>query len=471
LGRNRHFGKIIPALEVVSASAEGYAVARHEGRVIFVKGAVPGDVVDVRINGKKKKFLMAEVVKMLKPSEKRVEPVCEHFGLCGGCKWQHMDYAWQLHFKQQQVVDSMERIGGLSGFELFPILGSEQKFSYRNKMDYAFSHQRWLTEKDMENGPVEGNLQALGFHVPGRFDKVLQVAECHLMHPLHNEIRNAIFNHAMEKGLGFYHLKEQHGLLRNLILRNSSSGEWMLILIYSGDGREQVIDLLEHICTQYPMLTAVFLGRNDKANDAIYDLELELFKGQPYITEEIEGLQFRVQPKSFFQTNPKQAQLLYRQAMEMADLNGHERVYDLYCGTGTISLYASRQCKEVIGIESVPQAIEDAERNATHNNIDNCKFFVGDMRDVLTSEFFNQHGKPDVMITDPPRAGMHPKVVERLRDSDCPKIVYVSCNPATQARDLAVLCEKYLLKAIRPVDMFPHTHHVENVALLVKKDG
>jgi 23S rRNA (uracil1939-C5)-methyltransferase len=467
LGRNKHYGKVLEDLEIETAAAEGVALARFDGRVVFVKGAVPGDVVDVRINGKKKKFLTAEILQIKKASDKRTTPVCSHFGVCGGCKWQNMDYRWQLHYKETQVNDAITRIGGLSGYKANPIMGSEPTFQYRNKMDFAFSHLRWLTKEDMQEGTYEGTKEALGFHVPARYDKVLQIEECHLMHPLHNRIRNRLFSLAIDKGISFYNLRQQEGVLRNVMLRNTIGGEWMLILMYRGEECEkEVEEVLTTLCDEFPQLSSVYVARNDKVNDAIYDLDLRLFKGMPYLSEKMDGLTFKIQPKSFFQTNPAQAVELYRKTLELAGLNKADRVYDLYCGTGTISLFMSRFCKEVIGVESVPQAIDDAHANAEMNGIDNCRFIVGDMKDVLTEDFFEQHGFPDCIITDPPRAGMHPKVVERLLHTACPKIVYVSCNPATQARDLAALSGQYELKEIQPVDMFPHTHHVENIALL-----
>lgn len=468
MGRNRNYGKILSNIQVDSAAAEGVALARHEGKVIFVKGGVPGDVAHLKITGRKKKFLTAEIVELLEPSEKRTEPFCEHFGTCGGCKWQHMQYVWQLHYKALQVKDNMERIGGFSDFEQLPILGPEETRYYRNKMDYAFSQARWLSREDIENQDQLVH-SGLGFHVPGRFDKVLHVNTCHLMHPLHNEIREFIYAYALEKGLSFFHLKESRGLLRNLVIRNTRDGQWMLILLYFEPEHDPIRALLEACIQAFPQLTSLYMGHNPKANDAIYDIDLQLVHGKPYLEESLDGLIFRIQPKSFFQTNPSQAEVLYREALKMADIQPEQTVYDLYCGTGTISLFLARSCSKVIGIESVPQAIADAEENAQRNQISNCHFVVGDMRDVLTSDFFNTHGKPDVIITDPPRAGMHPKVVQRLLESGAERIVYVSCNPATQARDLQMLQEGYRLVQIRPVDMFPHTHHVENIALLLKK--
>lgn len=468
MGRNRNYGKILSEISVESAAAEGVALARNGGKVIFVKGGVPGDVADLKITGRKKKFLTAEISNLIQASDKRTEPFCAHFGTCGGCKWQHMQYPWQLHYKEIQVKDAMERIGGFNGFETLPILGPENTAYYRNKMDYAFSDARWLSKEDMEN-QEHLNRSGLGFHVPGRFDKVLHIETCHLMQPFHNEIRQFVFAYALENGLSFFHLKESRGLLRNLVMRSTRNGQWMLILLYFEPEHELIETLLKACVQRFPELTSVYMGHNPKANDSIYDIDLVLFHGKPWLEETLDGLVFRIQPKSFFQTNPSQAEVLYREALNMADIQPEHTVYDLYCGTGTISLFVARSCAKVIGIESVPQAIADAEINAAANSIHNCDFVVGDMRDVLTEEFIAQRGKPDVIITDPPRAGMHPKVVQRLLESGAERIVYVSCNPATQARDMQLLQEAYTLVKIQPVDMFPHTHHVENIALLVKK--
>lgn len=468
LGRNKHYGNLLPSENIITAAAEGMCIARHEGRVVFVKHAVPGDVADLRVTGKKKKFLIAEIDGLISPSPDRVEPFCAHFGTCGGCKWQQMTYEAQLKYKQQQVVDAFDRIGKLEYNSVSPIIGSEKTRYYRNKLEFTFSNKRWLLPgENKQDDPTEMN--AVGFHVPGRFDKVLDITTCYLQDDFSNRIRNHVRAYALENQLSFFDLKNQQGLLRNLIIRNTESGEWMVIFSFYEDDRSTIEQLLENVKQHFPEITSLMYVINSKSNDTLYDQEILLWSGKDHIIEILGDLRFKIRPKSFFQTNSQQAAVLYEQALQMAGLTGKEVVYDLYCGTGTISLFLARNASKVVGIESVDQAVADAGENARLNGMDNCTFVCGDMKDLFHSGFIAAHGKPDVLVTDPPRAGMHPKVVEQLNQSGVPVIVYISCNPATQARDLDLMREYYTIEVVQPVDMFPHTHHVENVVLLKKK--
>lgn len=456
---------IIENLQITAAGAEGNCIGRHENKVVFVRRAVPGDVVNVRVIGKKKSFYEAEVIEVVTPSPQRVTPFCAHFGECGGCKWQQMDYAEQLRNKHQMVIDAFERIGKIEVGETLPIQGCDENQFYRNRMDYAFSNKRWLskTEMDIED---KGELNALGFHIPGRFDKVLNIDKCWLQDDMANSIRNAVRNYTISKGYTFFDLREQHGLMRGLIIRNSTVGEWMVIVMFHGNDTDAMDDVMGYIETTFPQITSLLYVINNKRNDTIYDQDVLVWKGKDHMLEKLGNLTFKVRPKSFFQTNTRQAETLYNIAVNFAGLTGKEVVYDLYTGTGTIANYVAGTAKKVVGIEYIEQAIDDARENAAFNNITNTVFYAGDMKDVLNDTFIAANGIPDLIITDPPRAGMHADVVKKICEIGAPRVVYVSCNAATQARDLDLMRDTYRVVKIQPVDMFPHTAHVENVALL-----
>ncbi|MBW9203405.1 23S rRNA (uracil(1939)-C(5))-methyltransferase RlmD [Bacteroidales bacterium SW292] len=464
--------KELPLLEgitITGVAAEGKAIARVDNLVVFVPYVVPGDVVDLQIKRKKHSYAEAEAVKVHQYSDKRAIPFCQHYGVCGGCQWQVLDYSEQLKYKQQQVVDNLSRIGKVVLPEISPILGSEQTQGYRNKLEYTFSNKRWLTREEVAQNVVYDQMNAVGFHIPGAFDKVLAIEKCWLQDDVSNRIRNAIRDYAYEHQYTFINLRTHEGMLRNLIIRTSTTGELMVILvaqIKTGEEMRLFETLLQYVADSFSEITSLLYIINNKVNDSIGDLEVHTFKGEDHIFEEMEGLRFKVGPKSFYQTNSRQAYNLYKVARQFAGLTGNELVYDLYTGTGTIANFVSRQAHRVIGIEYVPEAIEDARINSEINGIDNTLFFAGDMKDILTEDFIREHGRPDVIITDPPRAGMHPDVVNVILQSAPKRIVYVSCNPATQARDLQLLDSKYRVKAVQPVDMFPHTYHVENVVLL-----
>lgn len=463
------FGKIIRDITVESAGAEGNCIARWDGRVVFVKGAVPGDVCDLKIIGSKKKFLIAEIETLRQPGLSRIEPICEHFGLCGGCKWQQMAYSEQLNFKTQQVRDAFTRIGKLDYAEVPLALGSSSTTAYRNKLEFTFSDSRWL-EKSVLDSEHFVKQSGLGFHIPQRFDKIVHVSKCWLQEDTSNRIRNFCYQWATDHDLSFYNARRHEGLLRNLMIRNTRGGDWMVLIMFHEE-HEGILPMLEAMRDAFDEITSLHFAINGKVNDSIYDLDIQKYHGEDYLRESLNGLWFKIRPKSFFQTNPEQAEVLYRTAIEFAGLQGHEKVFDLYCGTGTITLFAAKHCVSIVGIESVPQAIQDARDNATDNGIENASFVVGDMKEVFSQDFMQLHGKPDVIITDPPRAGMHPDVVERINQSGAEKVVYVSCNPASQARDLDLMRDYYGIERIQPVDMFPHTHHVENVVLLVRLEG
>lgn len=448
--------------------AEGKCLARHNNMVVFVAGVAPGDVVDLRIIRKKKSFLEAEAVHFHELSELRVQPFCEHFGTCGGCKWQHIGYDTQLYFKQKQVKDNLERIGKVPLPEFDPILGSEKTRYYRNKLEYTFSNTSWLTKEQIQSGQ-EYDRDALGFHIPGRFDKILDIKHCYLQPDPSNAIRLEVRRYAKEHNLPFFDIVKQEGYMRNLIIRTANTGELMVIVQVYEDRPEVMQALMEHLAATFPEITSLQYVVNSKGNETYHDLEVICFKGLPYIHEEMEGIRFRVGPKSFYQTNADQAYELYKKTRELASLTGNELVYDLYTGAGTIANFVARQCREVIGIEYVPSAIEDAKINSQINDITNTTFYAGDMKDILSDELVARHGRPDVVITDPPRAGMHEDVVKKLLQVHPNRIVYVSCNPATQARDVEWLSEKYEVTRVQPVDMFPQTHHVENIVLLTAK--
>ncbi len=470
----RHMGRRIPQekrslnnVEIFDIAEEGKGVARHDDLVLFIEKAIPGDVVNVELQRKKKSFAEGRVTEILSPSPYRIDPFCPHFGVCGGCKWQHMEYGAQLKFKQQSVDNALSRIGKVDTAGMEPILGSEQTQYYRNKLEYTFSNKRWLTNVD--EATDTNNMDALGFHVPGRFDKILDIEHCFLQEEPSNKLRNSIRKFAVDNQISFYDLRMHEGALRNLIIRTSSTGEVMVIVVFAYPEEGQVELLMEYIAKQFPEIISLLYIINQKKNDTIFDQDIHIFRGRDFIYEEMEGLKFKVGPKSFYQTNSRQAYELYKITRDFAGLQGTELVYDLYTGAGTIANFVARNAKEVVGVEYVPSAIEDAKINSSINNIGNTKFFAGDMKDVLTVDFIAEHGKPDVLITDPPRAGMHPDVVKRILEMEAEKIVYVSCNAATQARDLEMLNEKYRVVRIKPVDMFPQTQHVENVVLLELK--
>ena len=461
---------ILENIKLLSAGAKGVSIGKTEdGKTIIVSGAIPGDIVNARVKKAKSKYYEADAVEILTPSPFRVEPECEHFGVCGGCKWQNMSYEKQLEFKQNEVVNNIKRIGGIEDFENLPILEGDEPYYYRNKMEFSFSNARWLTSEEIKSGTDINQKNALGFHIPGQWSKILDLKNCYLQEYPSNEIRLAIRNYAIENELDFFDLKSQDGFLRTLMLRQNSKGEWMILIQFFKENEEQRIKLLNFILEQFPQITTLLYAINPKGNDSVYDLDIKTYFGEGFIFEEMDGLKFKIGPKSFFQTNYKQALNLYRKTLEFADINENQVVYDLYTGTGTIAQYIARHAKQVIGIEAVPEAIDAAKENAKLNGLTNCIFYCGDMKEVFTEEFLAQHPKADVLITDPPRDGMHPKVVEQILKLSPNRIVYVSCNSATQARDLALMKDFYRVEKILPVDMFPQTHHVENIALLTKK--
>ena len=442
-------------------AAEGKAVAKVNDLVIFVPYVVPGDVVDLQVKRKKNHYAEAVAVKLHEKSPMRVEPFCEHYGVCGGCKWQCLAYADQIRYKQKQVYDNLTRIGKIELPEISPIIGSEKTMYYRNKLEFTFSNKRWLTEEEVKQDVKYEQMNAVGFHIPGAFDKVLAIEKCWLQDDISNQIRNAIRDYAYEHQYAFFNLRTQEGMLRNMMVRTSSTGELMVLLqckIVNDEELEKMKELLQFVADKFPQITSLLYVVNNKCNDTIGDLDVCVFKGKDHIFEEMEGLRFKVGPKSFYQTNSEQAYNLYKVARDFAGLTGNELVYDLYTGTGTIANFVSRQAKKVIGIEYVPEAIEDAKVNSELNGIKNTLFYAGDMKDILTEDFIRTHGRPDVIITDPPRAGMHGDVIQVILAAEPERIVYVSCNPATQARDLQLLDVKYKVKAVQPVDMFPKIH-------------
>lgn len=470
MGRKK---KQLPLLEkvlITGVAAEGKAIAKVDDRVVFVPFVAPGDVVDIQLTRKKNSYAEGRAVCFHSYSPERAQPFCEHFGVCGGCKWQHLPYEEQLRYKHQQVIDNLTRIGKVELEEVIPILGSARTTFYRNKLEFTFSNKRWLTDEQVRSGQSFDNMNGVGFHIPGMFDKVLDINKCWLQHDISNRIRLAVKEYCFtHEGYPFFDLRNQEGLMRTLMIRTSSTGELMVIVVFFREEKEKREALLNHIAEQFPEITSLLYVINEKCNDTITDQEVRVFKGKDHMMEEMEGLQFKIGPKSFYQTNSEQAYNLYSIAREFAGLTGDELVYDLYTGTGTIANFVSRQASQVIGIEYVAEAIEDARVNSEINGITNTLFYAGDMKDILTSEFIEKHGRPDVIITDPPRAGMHDDVIGTILRSSPDRIVYVSCNPATQARDLSLLDENYRVVKVRPVDMFPHTHHVENVVLLKKR--
>ena len=457
---------ILEYLVIVSFSAEGKALARIDGTVLFVQFAVPGDIVDVKVTKKKKNYMEGYILRLVKPSEHRLEPFCKHFGVCGGCKWQPLPYQMQLQAKQQQVYDQLVRIGHLTVPEISPIVASDNTTYYRNKLEFTFSQRRWLNEGEDPDSFTPEERCGLGFHVGRFFDKVLDIEKCYLQKEPSNSIRLFIKKYAIDNGLTFFNIREHEGFLRNMFIRTTEKGEVMLIICFYHEDVKARTALLDAVSEQFPQIVSLYYVINPKANDSIADQECILYKGDEAIYETMENLRFKIGPKSFYQTNSPQAYKLYSLAREYAALTGSETVYDLYTGTGTIAQFVSDKASKVIGIEYVPEAIEDARVNARNNGITNCEFFAGDMKDILTDEFVSEHGKPDVIILDPPRAGIHPDVAQVILNAAPSRMVYVSCNPASQARDLEILCKDYHITAVRPVDMFPHTHHVENVVAL-----
>ncbi len=461
-------GTIVENITVTAYANEGKSIARINNKVVFIDGAVPGDVVNIRLGKVKKDWMEARIEKLLEPSPERIDSFCKHFGTCGGCKWQFLDYSSQLKYKQQSVLDSLQRIGKVESKEIFPIIGSANQKYYRNKLDYSAGDRAWVPKEELDT-PDHEYKPALGFHVAGNFTTVLDLDECFLQPEPSNKIRLIVKQFAVKNKMTFYDNWNKHGFLRTMIVRNNLKGEYMVIVVVGEYNEEWLFPLLDEIISNFKEVVSLHYIVNTKVNDTIYDLDVITYFGDTYITETMEDLKFQISPKSFFQTNPTQAYELYKVTRSFAGLTGTELVYDLYTGTGSIALFIAAQAKMVVGIEQVEDAIRDARLNAQLNNISNVKFFTADMRDALTPKFVSEHGKPDVIITDPPRVGMHPDVVRELLNTECNRIVYVSCNPASQARDLQMLSSKYDLLKIQPVDMFPHTHHIENVALLELK--
>ncbi len=472
MARKRKPFPVLENIEIIDVAAEGKAIAKVDNLVIFVPYVVPGDVVDLQIRRKKHSYAEAEAVRFHKLSPLRTEPFCKHFGVCGGCKWQCLPYEQQLSYKQKQVVDNLTRIGKVALPEVSPILGSKHTQKYRNKLEFGFSNKRWLTTEEVASGKEFDVMDAVGFHIPGAFDKILDIDECYLMDDVNNRLRNGIRQYALHKGLTFYDIRGGHGLLRNMTIRTSATNEIMLLLqfcIRTDEEQAEAEGVLQYVSQTFPEVTSLLWVNNLKCNDTIGDLDIHTFSGTDFIYETMEDLRFKVGPKSFYQTNTEQAYELYKVARNFAGLTGNELVYDLYTGTGTIANFVAHQARQVVGIEYVPEAIEDAKENSRINGIDNTIFYAGDMKDILNEDFINRHGRPDVIITDPPRAGMHTDVVNTILFAAPKRIVYVSCNPATQARDLQLLDAAYEVVAVQPVDMFPQTHHVENVVLLNRR--
>lgn len=460
---------LLENIKIEKIAAEGKSIAYVNEKVLFVPNTVPGDIVDVQVTRKRKSYLEGFVVKTHQLSGLRIEPFCPHFGICGGCKWQNLPYEKQLEFKQEEITENLKRIGKIQLKNVFPILGSPETRHYRNKLEFTFCNKRFLTREEIAEGTGIERSPAVGFHVPGLFDKVVDITECHLQGGLSNEIRNFIRQYALQNGLTFFDIRNQEGFLRTLIIRTTSTGQTMVILAFHEEDKTCRETLLDALIQRFPQITSLQYAINEKANDTLTDQEIICYHGQDHIIEEMEGLKFKIGPKSFYQTNSEQAYHLYRRTRELAGLTGKETVYDLYTGTGTIANFVAKQAARVIGIEYVPEAIEDAKINSALNRITNTAFYAGDMKDVLNEAFITRHGRPDIIITDPPRAGMHPDVVQTILKAAPMRIVYVSCNSATQARDLQLLDTAYEVTAVQPVDMFPHTHHVENIVLLQKR--
>jgi 23S rRNA (uracil1939-C5)-methyltransferase len=460
---------VINDLEITGYASEGKSLGKVEGKVIFVEGAVPGDVADIFITKNKKDWAEGKAITFKKYSEERVKPFCIHFGVCGGCKWQMLPYEKQLQYKQQEAEQVLKRIGKTELPEVLPIIGSNETIYYRNKLEFTFSNKRYLTSEEINKSHQIPQENALGYHAPSIFDKIIDIKECWLMDEINNSIRNTIRLYAVENNLTYYDIREHKGFLRNIIIRFCTTGELMINFVFAHDDQTEIKKLLDHLVKNIPAITTLLYTINQKWNDSIYDLAPQVYFGKGYITETLGESTFKISPKSFFQTNTKQAEKLYSVAKNFAGLTGNEIVYDLYCGTGSIGIFLSKKSKKIIGVDVIEQSIEDAKENAAINNIDHAQFFAGDVIEICNQQFFDEHGKPDVVITDPPRAGMHEKLIIKLLEIAAPKIVYVSCNVATQARDINLLSEKYTVEKIQPLDMFPHTHHIECVALLALK--
>jgi 23S rRNA (uracil1939-C5)-methyltransferase len=460
---------LLGKVRITDIGSEGNAIARIDNQVIFVPMLIPGDVVDIRVRKKRRKFMEGTVVRFHEYSPDRIKPRCAHFGVCGGCKWQHLPYEKQLQFKEKQVKDNLTRIGKVDIPSTDPILGSEEIFFYRNKLEYTFSNKRWLTREEMISDNDHLNEDALGFHIPGMFDKVLDIKECYLQPEPSNAIRDAVRRYAHRKSFAFFNLRQQSGFLRNLIIRNTSSGKVMVIVVFYLDEKERIEGLLDFLASEFPQINSLFYIINTKQNDSLADQVPILYKGEDHLLEEMDGLKFRIGPKSFYQTNTKQSLRLYKITKEFAALTGNEVVYDLYTGAGTIANFIADAAQKVIGIEYIDEAVRDAAINSEINNIRNTRFFAGDIRSLLNDQFISENGKPDIIITDPPRAGMHEDVVKQIIKASPGKVIYISCNPSTQARDISLMSEYYKVTRVQPVDMFPHTHHVENVILLEQK--
>ncbi|MBQ3535296.1 MAG: 23S rRNA (uracil(1939)-C(5))-methyltransferase RlmD [Alistipes sp.] len=469
MARKRQNYPLIEALEITTLAAEGKAMGRYNEQVVFVPMTVPGDVVDVQIRNKRRRFMEGVVVNYVKRSPLREEPFCEHFGVCGGCKWQNLPYQEQLRFKTEQVRDQLTRIGKVELPEIKPCLGSAKQQFYRNKLEFTFADKRWLTYEEIAQGGDIEREPALGFHIPNCFDKVLNIDKCYLQADPSNGIRDAVKQFCIDNGYSFHNCREHQGLMRNIIIRTASTGEVMVIVVFNENDQERIVALMEMLKAEFEQITSLFYVVNTKWNDSVGDLEHVCYAGKDHIIEQMEGLQFKVGPKSFYQTNSEQAYELYKVAREFADLKGDEVLYDLYTGTGTIANFCARRAKKVVGVEYVPEAIEDAKVNSAINGIENTSFYAGDMKDVLSDEFVARNGRPDVIILDPPRAGVDERVIEVILRAAPERIVYVSCNPATQARDLQLMDGQYKVVAVQPVDMFPHTHHVENVVKLIRR--
>ena len=471
MGRKRKNKPFYTGVTITDIGAEGKAIARINDMVVFTTHVVPGDVVDLQVTKKRKNYSEARVVSLLKKSPDRIDAFCQHFGICGGCKWQYLPYEKQLFYKQKQVADQLKRLGRIELPDVMPIIGSKENLFYRNKLEFSFSNKRWLSQEEISQDQVLiEKSEALGFHVPGLFDKIVDIRACWLQPEPSNALRNFIREYALENTLEFFDIRNQTGFLRNMIIRTSSIGENMLIIAFYKEDLEKREALLNAVSKQFPELTSIMYVINEKANDTLTDQDILLFKGRDHIFEEMEGLRFKIGPKSFYQTNPAQAYNLYKAARDFAGLTGKEVVYDLYTGTGTIANFIAGRAEKVIGIEYVPEAIGDAKVNSEINHIENTQFYAGDMKDILNRNFIEKHGHPDVIITDPPRAGMHEDVINTILEVQPDRIVYVSCNPATQARDLGLMDEQYKVAKVQPVDMFPHTHHVENIVLMIRRD-
>ena len=473
MARKRKPLPLLENIQIEGIAAEGKAIARVDNKVIFIPYAVPGDIVDLQVTRKKSHYAEATIASIIHPSPMRIQPFCKHFGVCGGCKWQSLPYEEQLKAKQQQVEDALTRIGKVPFPKILPLIGSKKTKAYRNKLEFGFSNKKWLTKEEIESRVIFPDMNAVGFHIPGAFDKILDLKECFLMDDFNNRIRNGLRSYVIEKGYSFFDLRNQNGLLRNMMLRKTSTGEIMVLLqfcIREAQEEKEAQDVLQWIKTTFPEITSLLYVNNTKCNDTISDLDIHTFSGADCIYEQMEDLQFKIGPKSFYQTNSEQAFTLYKVVREFANLSGNEYVYDLYTGTGTIANFIAGKAKRVIGIEYVPEAIKDAKENAVLNNLDNIQFFAGDMKDILTDNFVALYGRPDVIITDPPRAGMHNNVISTILFAAPKRIVYVSCNPATQARDVSLLSTDYHITKVQPVDMFPQTHHVENVLLMERNN-